>query len=88
VTHRTTPTSDAKKEEMRQENLKELILSLPENAELLRVIEQEDKTRFDHVRKTIAHRLKKACSHMDAHEFDALVDRITRVQLRGERPRD
>jgi hypothetical protein len=43
--------------------------------------EQEDQLRFDEVRKSIARRLKKACSHLSAEDFDALVEKMARVQV-------
>lgn len=67
------------------QELKDLILSLPGNAHLLRVIDDEDKARLDKVRKDVAQRLKKACTHLADKDFDALVDKIAMVQLRGER---
>jgi hypothetical protein len=44
-------------------------------------IEEEDKIRKDNVRRDIANRLRKACSHLSEKEFAALVERMTRVQL-------
>jgi hypothetical protein len=43
--------------------------------------EQEDELRFNEVRKSIARRLKKACSHLSAEDFDALVEKMARVQV-------
>jgi hypothetical protein len=43
--------------------------------------EQEDQLRFDEVRKSIARRLKKACSHLSVEDFDVLVEKMARVQV-------
>jgi hypothetical protein len=43
--------------------------------------EGEERTRFEAVRKSIATRLKKACAHLTAEEFEALVEKMTRVQI-------
>ena len=42
--------------------------------------EGEENARFEAVRKSIATRLKKACAHLSAEEFDALVEKMARVQ--------
>lgn len=44
-------------------------------------LEGEEKKRFDDVRKSIARRLQTACAHLPPEEFDALVDKMTRVQI-------
>lgn len=43
--------------------------------------ELEDQLRFDEVRKSIERRLKKACSHLSAEDFEALVEKMARVQV-------
>jgi len=48
-------------------------------------LEGEEKTRFEGVRDSIARRLRRACAHLPTEEFDALVDKMTRVQI-GKRP--
>jgi hypothetical protein len=49
-------------------------------------LEGEEKTRFEEVRKSIARRLQTACAHLPPEEFEALVDKMTRVQI-GKRYR-
>ena len=44
-------------------------------------LEGERKARFEEVRNSIARRLRKACGHLPPEEFDALVDKMTRVQI-------
>jgi hypothetical protein len=41
----------------------------------------EEKGRFEAIRKSIATRLQKACAHLPPEEFDALVHKMTRVQI-------
>jgi hypothetical protein len=43
--------------------------------------EGEEHARFEAVRKSIATRLKKACAHLTAEEFAALVEKMARVQI-------
>lgn len=43
--------------------------------------EGEDDARFEAVRKSIATRLKKACAYLPQSEFDALVEKMARVQI-------
>ena len=43
--------------------------------------EKEEDARFAAVRKSIATRLKKACAHLSQEEFEALVEKMTRVQI-------
>lgn len=43
------------------------------------------ESREDCVRKDLALRLKKICDNLSSVEFDALILRMTREQLRGER---
>jgi hypothetical protein len=43
--------------------------------------EGEEDARFEAVRKSIAARLKKACSYLAPEEFEALVDKMARVQI-------
>jgi hypothetical protein len=44
-------------------------------------LEQEERNRFEQVRNSIAKRLKKACAHLPSDEFEALVEKIARVQI-------
>jgi hypothetical protein len=44
-------------------------------------LEQEERNRFEQVRNSIAKRLTKACAHLPAKEFDALVEKMARVQI-------
>ncbi len=44
-------------------------------------LEQEERARFEQVRNSIAKRLTKACAHLPAEEFDALVEKMARVQI-------
>ena len=48
-------------------------------------IEAEHNPRHDELRKDIAKRLKRACSNLSEHEFSALVDKILKVQITGEK---
>ena len=48
-------------------------------------LEQADKTRHEDIRKDIAQRLRKACSHLNDEDFAALVQKIVKVQLKSER---
>jgi hypothetical protein len=41
----------------------------------------EENARFETVRKSIATRLKKACAHLPPEEFEALVDKMVKVQM-------
>jgi len=41
--------------------------------------------RIENVRSDIAARLEKSCDYLPRAEFGALVDKMTRVQVRGER---
>jgi hypothetical protein len=43
--------------------------------------EEQDKLRFAEVRQSIKGRLTKACSHLSAEDFDALVEKMARVQV-------
>jgi len=43
--------------------------------------ELEESARFEAVRKSIATRLKKACAYLPQSEFDALVEKMARVQI-------
>jgi hypothetical protein len=49
------------------------------------VLEQADKTRHEDIRRDIAQRLRKACSHLSDEDFAALVHKIVKVQLKSER---
>jgi hypothetical protein len=70
---------------MRSEHDLDAVLRLHGNGELDAIVEREDKIRFEQLRKDVANRLKKACGHLNDAEFEQLVDKITGVQLRGER---
>jgi hypothetical protein len=41
----------------------------------------EENARFEAVRKSIATRLTKACAHLPPEEFEALVEKMARVQI-------
>jgi hypothetical protein len=41
----------------------------------------EESARFEAVRKSIATRLQKACAHLPREEFEALVQKMVRVQI-------
>jgi len=43
--------------------------------------EGEEDARFEAVRTSIATRLKKACAYLPQAEFDALVEKMARVQI-------
>jgi hypothetical protein len=45
---------------------------------------KSQESREDCVRKDLAHRLKHVCQELSIAEFDALVLKMTREQLRGE----
>lgn len=47
--------------------------------------DQDRKARHEALRKDIAGRLRKGCSHLNDEEFATLVDKIVKVQLAGER---
>ena len=47
--------------------------------------QQDSNGRIEKVRSDIAARLEKCCGNLPAAEFVALVDKMTRVQLNGER---
>ena len=42
------------------------------------------ENREDCVRKDLMHRLKRICANLSSAEFEALVSKMTREQLRGE----
>jgi hypothetical protein len=44
-----------------------------------------DTTRKEMVHADISKRIRRACSHLSAGEFEVLVDAMTDRQLRGER---
>jgi hypothetical protein len=48
------------------------------------VFEQDDNIRHESIRKDIANRLRKACSHLNDEDFAALVQEIVKVQLKSE----
>jgi hypothetical protein len=48
------------------------------------LFEQENSIRHEDIRKDIATRLRKACSHLTEEDFAALVLRIVKVQLKSE----
>jgi hypothetical protein len=41
----------------------------------------EESARFEAVRKSIATRLQKACAYLPPEEFEALVQKMVRVQI-------
>lgn len=45
---------------------------------------KNQESREDCVRKDLAQRLKRVCDNLSSAEFDALVLKMTREQLRGE----
>jgi hypothetical protein len=45
---------------------------------------KSQESREDSVRKDLANRLKSVCDKMSSAEFEALVLKMTREQLRGE----
>jgi hypothetical protein len=45
---------------------------------------QDKLVRTEKVRSDISARLRKACSHLSEEEFNALVEKMIRVQLGGE----
>jgi hypothetical protein len=45
----------------------------------------EPNPRHEAIRKDIAHRLRQSCSHLSDEEFTALVEKMLKVQLAGER---
>lgn len=44
-----------------------------------------DEARRDRIRGDIAHRVRRACTHLNEAEFGQLVDEMTDRQIRGER---
>jgi hypothetical protein len=47
--------------------------------------EPDANPRHEVIRKDIAQRLRKSCSHLSDEEFVALVEKLLKVQLKGER---
>jgi hypothetical protein len=45
---------------------------------------KSQESREDCVRKDLTHRLKHVCENLSSGEFEALVVKMTREQLRGE----
>jgi hypothetical protein len=45
---------------------------------------KSQESREDSVRKDLTHRLKHICQELSIAEFDALIVKMTREQLRGE----
>jgi hypothetical protein len=45
---------------------------------------KSQESREDNVRKDLTHRLKRVCENLSSVEFEALVLKMTREQLRGE----
>ena len=45
----------------------------------------QDKARAEGIRSSLARRLRKVCSHMSDADFATLVEKMTKVQLGGER---
>jgi hypothetical protein len=78
---RDRPTSRV----MRSEYDHDAVMKLHGNGDLDAIVDREDKIRFEQLRKDVANRLKRACGHLTDADFQQLVDKITAVQLRGER---
>ena len=51
----------------------------------LTAVERKDSVRHEAIRADVAKRLRKACTHLNEKEFAALVDKIVKVQLKGEK---
>lgn len=49
------------------------------------LLAQDDKVTAEKVRRGIATRLQKSCSHLSEKEFADLVDKMTSVELGSER---
>jgi hypothetical protein len=47
--------------------------------------EPDPNPRHEALRKDIAARLRKSCSHLSDAQFEALVEKMLKVQLNGER---
>jgi hypothetical protein len=45
---------------------------------------KSQESREDSVRKDLMHRLKRVCENLSSADFEALVLKMTREQLRGE----
>lgn len=48
---------------------------------------KRESNRYRKIKADITHRLRGACTHCSEVEFFSLVDRMTRIQLRGESQR-
>ena len=48
-------------------------------------VAREEKARAEGIRKSITKRLRKACSYMSEEDFNALVDKMTKMQMTGDR---
>jgi hypothetical protein len=46
--------------------------------------DSENNPRREAIRRDIAQRLRRSCSHLSEDAFAALVDKIMRVQIAGE----
>ena len=58
---------------------------LPEDSGARRTTADQDrKARQETLRRDIACRLRKGCSHLNDEDFATLVDKIVKVQLAGE----
>jgi hypothetical protein len=68
-----------------EQDLRAMMLTLPENLDLGKIGEREDRIRSEQVRSDVANRLRNACGYLGDADFEALVEKITAVQLRGER---
>ena len=69
-----------------EHEVKRVILTGPENRDLIEVVAAEDKLRLDKIRKDVATRLRKACEYLSDEDFTVLVEKIALVQLRAEHP--
>ncbi len=83
MTGQDTPSRGIARSTSSAPDLKDLSLAWPGNFNHLDV-KQGDNPRYEMIRKDIALRLRKACSHLGDEEFAALVDRIVKIQLGGE----
>jgi hypothetical protein len=83
MTGQDTPSRGIARSPRSAPDLKDRPLAWPGNFNHLDV-KQDDNPRYEMIRKDVAHRLRKACSHLSDEEFAALVDRIVKIQLAGE----
>lgn len=60
------------------------ILSAQDGLTPLRLHPHSPESREDCIRKSLVERLKTVCAHLAPEDFDALVLKMTREQLRSE----